>query len=238
MKKSLSVVMSALNEEKNIVSAIDAMTTVLREEGFTDYEILVFNDGSSDRTGDLAQEAARGDSHIRVIHHAKSLGLAAIAREAVQIATKDYETWFPGDNSVDAESMRSVFRLIGQADIVSAYTANTSSRPFVRRALSRLFTFFINSLFQLHLKYYNGASVFPLKLLREIKIKSNGYGFFAEIYVRLLKLGYSYVEVPFCLCPQDGGSSSKAFSLKNVFYIFKTVAILFLDIYIRRNARG
>lgn len=237
MKKSLSVIVSALNEEKNIKSAVDAIFAVLCEEGVSDFEILVFNDGSTDRTEQIAKEVSGQDERVKVLHHDQPQGLASIAREATNVSAKENVTWFPGDHSVMADSMRLLFRSMGKADIVAAYVENAHSRSFLRRHLSEAFTFIINSCFGLHLKYFNGASIFSVKMLKEIEIKSDGYGFFAEIFVRALKLGYSYVEVPFAHRP-DPETKSKAVSFCNFLYVLKTLIVLLVDVYFYRVPNG
>ena len=235
-KVKLTVIMAAYNEEKNIASAIDACIKLLKENT-QGYELLVFDDGSSDRTGFIADQKAKNDPGVKVIHYGVNKGPGQIVRDAIRMATQDYLTWFPGDHSVDENFMQIVIGAIGQADIVCAYIANPRSRPFIRRPLSAIFTFLFNSLFGLHLRYYNGASVFPVNLLRSIEIKSDRYSFFAEIFVRLLRSGYSYVEVPFYHKP-DPATRTKAFSLRNFYHLTRTIFILIRDIYFLHQPKG
>ena len=74
--KTLSVVMPALNEEGNIVAAIDAAVRAI-ERHFDDYEVIVVNDGSTDNTLNLIEKEIRANSRIKVISHASPRGFGA-----------------------------------------------------------------------------------------------------------------------------------------------------------------
>jgi len=56
--KDITILVAALNEEKNIEAAIDGVVAAL-DGVVDDYEIIVFDDGSNDRTGDLAEARLR-----------------------------------------------------------------------------------------------------------------------------------------------------------------------------------
>ena len=234
MKKSVSLIISAYNEEKNIQAAIESADDLMRNTT-DDYELLVFNDGSQDQTGVIADRLAKTNRHIRVVHNPGNRGISYIARKGIEIASKDYVTWFPGDNGIDKESMKPVIKAIGSADIIVSYIANRQCRALGRRILSWTFTTSMNLIFGLRLKYYNGPTVYPTRLLKPLKMTSQGFEFFAELLIRFLKSGgYSYVEIPFFIPPTDPQGRSKAVSWKNVKSIWKTTNILIRDIYAPR----
>ena len=95
MKKTLSIIISALNEEKNIEGAV-ASVIYMVEGAVDDYEILIFNDGSTDNTGPIADRLVQKNPKIKVTHFAKNRGLSEIAKRGIQMATKNYITWFLG----------------------------------------------------------------------------------------------------------------------------------------------
>ena len=88
----------------------------------------------------------------------------------------------------------------------------------------------MNILFGLNLKYYNGAFICRTDLLKAIPIKSTGLAALAECIVRLLKQGVSFRAIYF----EHVGrvhEKSKAFNLKSVKAVSKTILILWRDIY-------
>ncbi len=70
MERSISVIIPAYNEEGNLKGAVDSVLAAVGDS-FTDYEILIFDDGSQDGTGRLADEMAASDAmgRIKVIHN-------------------------------------------------------------------------------------------------------------------------------------------------------------------------
>ena len=126
--------------------------------------------------------------------------------------------------------MKPVVEKIGEADIILAYVQNNHQRPFVRRNLSRLYTFLMNMLFGFRLKYYNGPSIFPAAILKKIRIECMGYDFFAEMMVRCLKSGCSVEQVSF-VHKDDPNSKSKAVSWKNLRSAASTTLRLLRDVY-------
>ena len=79
---SVTAVITAFNEEATVASAIAATDAALAR--FTDdYEILVVNDGSRDRTGAIADECARADARVRVLHNPENRNLGYNLRRAV-----------------------------------------------------------------------------------------------------------------------------------------------------------
>ena len=71
---SLTVVIPALNEEGNVETGVSDILTALGDR-FYSYEILIFDDGSTDATGAIADRLAAQNQNIKVIHHEKNRGL-------------------------------------------------------------------------------------------------------------------------------------------------------------------
>ena len=234
--KTVSVIIPSYNEEQNVRQAITTAAQVL-EKNTDDYEILAFNDGSRDKTGAILEELAKSNPHIKVIHNSPNKGYGFITREGFRLATKEYISWFSGDNSVEGESFARIIKSIGEADIVVAYMENAQVRSFMRSAVTGSYTILMNVLFGLHIKYYNGPSVYPVKVVRQVKIAGNQYDLFAELLIRSIKMGHSYKEVPF-KHKADNDGKSKAFSWRNALSTMKMFCVLINDIYFRRQPAG
>jgi glycosyltransferase involved in cell wall biosynthesis len=224
MRKTISIIIPALDEEKNISSAIRNVLNVV-EQYFDDYEIIVFDDYSKDLTGVIIDEFAKNNKKIKVVHNTKTMGFAYNYKKGIALAKNDYIAMIPGDNEISLKSIKDIFDKIGQADIIIPYTVNYNIRPLGRRIISKLFTFFMNLLFALKLKYYNGPVVHKKEVIKSIKINSDSFAFQAEILVKLLKLGYSYIEVEMVLNKRKYGKS-KAVTLKNILGVLKTIFYL------------
>ena len=229
---SVTIVVPAYKEEGNIEAAIDSVVSVAEGVGM-DHEIIVVDDGSPDRTSEFARLKAETNPRIRVAVNATNEGFGYSFARGVKMATKDYVTVFPGDNDMAAQSLKDLITARGSADLVISYMQKTTRRSVFRRMVSRLFVAIMNLLFGLRLQYYNGAFICKTELLRSVPIKSTGLAALAECLVRLLKKGVEYRTVYFEHVGRRH-QRSKAFNLKSIKAVAKTIGILFNDIYFPR----
>lgn len=227
MTPSLSVIIPAYNEEKNIGQTVQAVTAAASPL-FSDYEILIINDCSRDRTGEVVEALAAADAHIRVFHNEVNRGLGWNFRKGIELALKSHAAMVPGDNAFGSESLKRLFAAVGQADIVAGYTENQEVRPVSRQRISRAFTALCNFLFGHRLRYFNGPSVFRTADLRKTPMTTSGFAYMAEIVVRLLASGRTYVEVGMTLQEREFGASS-ALKWKNIVSVGQTLVRLFWE---------
>ena len=231
MSGTLTIIIPALNEEGNLASAV---TTVLEAIGdrFANYELLIFDDGSTDQTGTVADGLAAGNPHIRVIHNQKNMGFGYNYGRGVELARMEYVTMFPGDNEIPGEAISTILDAVGSADIVVPYISTPAVRNVSRRIVSSAFVGLINFLFGLRLRYFNGPCVHRRSLLQSVPMRTHGFAYMAAILVRLIRSGCSYVEVPMPLQSRQHGRS-KAFKPKNVASVLRTIGELVWEVRIR-----
>ncbi|MBI5971563.1 MAG: glycosyltransferase family 2 protein [Deltaproteobacteria bacterium] len=236
-KPSISIIVPCLNEEGNLKGAIESIKEALKTaDRFGDCEILIFNDGSTDNTGQVAEEISRAEKNVKVIDNPKNMGFGYNYTEGVRLASKDYTIMVPGDNEIPAQSLARIFSNVGAADIVIPYTANPEVRKFSRRVVSKAFVALINTLFGLNLVYYNGTCVIKSALLKKVPLKTWGFAYMAAILVRLIRSGASYTEVGVDIKPRATGTS-KAFAPKNVLSVGRAILTLFWDVRIKDRDR-
>ena len=236
MNNSVTVVIPAYREEDNIEAAIDNVQKALQSVT-KDYEIIVVDDGSPDKTGDFARLKAQQDPRIRVAVNAINQGFGYSFARGVKMATKEFVTVFPGDNDMSANSLKDLLEARGSADLIVSYMQKTNKRSIFRRIVSKTFVMIMNILFGLNLKYFNGAFICRTSMLQAIPIKSTGLAALAECIVRLLKQGVSWRAIYFEHVGRRHGKS-KAFDLKNIHAVSKTIWVLWRDIYFPSEARN
>ncbi|HOX36369.1 MAG TPA: glycosyltransferase family 2 protein [Candidatus Brocadiia bacterium] len=209
----LSVIVPALNEQEYIAGAISNISGAL--EGFdASWEIILVDDGSVDDTGRIMDEASRDNPRIRVIHNQKNQGFGGAFLKGLDQATLGSCVMVPGDDSFDADSLRSLFSRRGRASVVIPYFTNTESRPMLRRAISRSYTFMMNAFFGYGLPYYNGPVIYPTRAVRDLMVPCSGFGYQAEIVIRLLRSGLDFECVGMRLCERKR-AGSHALKLRN-----------------------
>lgn len=230
MMISLTVLLPAFNEQENLNEAID---NVLRAvDGLVnDLEILIINDGSSDDTLKIATTRAAEDKRIRCVSNEINKGYGFSYQRGVTLATKEYVGVYTSDNDMSWESFRDLIINIERADIISPYTSNTHDRPILRRALSAFFTLMMNIIFGLRMKYFNGPFIARRSILQALTINSTGLTVLAECKVKLMRQGYTCVEIPFIHVHRQKGKSS-ALRFKSIKAAFVAVWKLYRDVYL------
>lgn len=203
----LSICVPALNEEENLEGAIEDLRVTLSElvEGL---ELIIVDDASADSTGVLADRIAAECPGVRVIHHAVRQGLGGCYRDALAVASGEYFSWFPGDHENLAEEFVKCLPYLGDGCIVTTHHRGQDPRSPLRRLVSCGYTWIINAFFGLHLRYYNGLTIFPVVALRSIRLYSRGFLLTAETIVKTIRLGYRVVELSAPLGRRRLGRSS------------------------------
>jgi glycosyltransferase involved in cell wall biosynthesis len=233
-KPTVSFVIPALNEEANIADAVREAVAAMGDR-FGDYELLLFDDGSTDRTGAIMDQLAAADPrHVRVTHNPSPRNLGGVYKQGIELARMEYILMVPGDNENPGHALQAPFDAIGRADIVLPYPVNSAVRGSARHLVSRSYVGLLNRLFGLRVRYYNGTVIHRTANLKGLSVKTSSFAYQAEILIKLLCAGKSFVEVPIRIDPPKEGRRSRAFRWKNMVQVGRTLGDLFMDIRIRR----
>lgn len=225
-KPSISVIIPALNEEGNLADTVQEVFNALDNKIFGAYEILIFDDGSTDKTGEIADGLASKNENIKVIHNSVNRGFGYNYIEGVKLAKCDYVIMIAGDNELPGNSIKEVLRHAGEADIVIPYIKNKEVRSLFRRIISRTGMTLVNLLFCLRIRYYNGPVLHKSSIIKSVPLTTSSYAYQIEALVQLLKSGCSYFEVGINIRIREHGTT-KIFRLKNLVGIIKTIIKLF-----------
>ena len=117
---SLSVVLPAYNEEQVIASTVEQVTRELANLT-RDFEVIVVNDGSTDRTGTILSTVQKLDRRIRVLTHEYNQGYGAALADGFAAATKDLTFFMDSDGQFDIRDLRCFLSLIDAYDAVIGY---------------------------------------------------------------------------------------------------------------------
>ena len=234
-KSSVSIIIPGLNEAGNVANVVNNVTDALEKQGFSDFEMLIINDGSTDETGKVIDELALKNPRIQAFHNPHPMGLGYNFRTWALLASKDYVGWFPGDNETHPETVAEILRQIDKADVIIPYIINPAVRSMYRRCLSVTFRALFNVIFGLKIKYFNGPCFFRRNALKMAEMTTDGPAYMAEILVQLVRRNdVSYVEVPMLMKAREYGRSN-ILKWKNVYLIGKTMLSLIYRIYFRQK---
>lgn len=225
--------MPALNEEKNITLAIN--NTLKAFEDFNILgEIIVVNDGSTDKTTEIIEQLMKKDPRIKTIRHETPHGIGASFWDGVDHADNEVVSMFPGDNENDPWEILQYIRLLDHVDIVIPFAYNKQARSFFRNALSFTYRFIINTTFMVNFNYTNGTVLYRKSVLKKLDYRSASFFFQTDILVRSVKKGYLFAEVPYRLGLRKSGTS-KAVSFPSFLRVARGYLRLLRDLYKTKN---
>lgn len=190
----VSITVPCLNEVKNIGTTIKVLCSVMAD--FSDYEIIIVNDGSTDNTKSYIQENFLDNPKISLINHSVTMGRGYSIKEGFSSSKFDYLVCFNGKHDIPKEEVIVILDAIGSEELIVSYQANTHERPPIRRLFSVLYTLILNLSFGLNLKYFNGSCVLKKSDFSKLKLHSDNYALDAEILIKLIKSGIPFLEVP------------------------------------------
>ena len=202
------------NEEKNVLGAVAKLVRACGVLGLS-YEILVFDDASRDRTGEVVREyqSANPDVPIRLFTCAVNNGVARNFVEGAFQGRGVYYRLVCGDDVEPLETHVGILARRGEADIIVPYFTKIHGRTVRRHALSVTYTRIVNLISGNSLRYYNGCPLFKRHDVLRWHVEVTGLGYQAEFLTRLLHERKSYVEVPLIGSDRKGSGS---LTLRNV----------------------
>lgn len=215
---SVSVVMPAYNEE-DIIEEVARKCADYLETVCPDYEVVIVNDGSKDRTGEILDKLHAENPKIRPVHQANK-GYGGALQAGFKNAHKGYVFFMDSDNQFDIKEMDLLIPHLANVDVVLGFRKDRQDH------LGRKFNAFgwrtlVNLLFQLGVKDIDCAfKIFKHDKLQIALPESEGAMINTEMLVKLKRRGVKWVEVPVTHYPRIGGKATGA-NLKVIVKAFK-----------------
>lgn len=205
----LSIVLPAHNEEPNVLDALHAVVSSANRLAL-DYEVIVVDDGSSDRTASLAVAVASTNRRIKIIRHQENRGYGAALRTGFEAASKEFIFFTDADLQFDIDDIPKFLTHLKQADIVAGYRVKRQDGR-IRVIKAFVWNKLVSVLFGYLARDTNCAfKVARTNLLRQLRLTSNGAMINAELLAKARASGYSVSEVGVQHFPRKQGTNGGA----------------------------
>ncbi len=217
----IAVIIPTYNEAENLPKLVSALFSLP-----LDLAIYVVDDNSPDGTGRIADDLARNDGRVKVIHREGKLGLRSAYITGIHAALGDGAeavVQMDADFSHDPERLPDMARRIETCDVVlgSRYVAGGSvdkDWPTWRKALSRFANFYARSILGMpQHDITTGFRMWSRATLQGMPldgILSNGYVFLVEMIYLAYCLGYEIGEVPIYFADRKFGASKMSIKIQ------------------------
>lgn len=205
----VSAVVPVHDEEAAIADVVQTLLDELPRVA-SRFELIVVDDGSTDRTGEILADLARSVPCLRVVRHPSNRGYGAALRSGFGVARHAWVLVIDGDGQIDPRQLGDVVAALDGHDGVVGYRARRAD-AWLRRLNTAAWNGLVRWLFGLAPRDLNCAfKLLPSTLVRDEALVSEGAVISAEILVRAARAGYRLAEVPIVHRPRRAGRASGA----------------------------
>lgn len=193
----LTMFIPCLNEEKRVIPTLETVRAAMAEVPLT-YEVIVVDDGSTDRTAAVVEEYCRQhpEMPVRLHRNPRNLGLSRSFVDTAFRGRGRYYRLVCGDNVEPKDSMLKILRALGTADIIIPYYPVLPGKSRARKFISRLYTRIVDLLGGYQINYYNGCALYRRFDVMRWASYNYGFGFQAHLITTLLDEGATFTQVP------------------------------------------
>ena len=206
---SISAFFPAYNEEANVAAMVERFTAVLPKIA-DDYEIIVVNDGSRDRTAEVADGLAAADPHVRVVHHPQNRGYGGALKSGFSASRKAYVFFTDGDGQFDVAEIANLLPYVPQYDVVIGYRIDRAEGG-LRRINAGAWNFLVRRLFGIPSRDVDCAfKLFDRRVFEVVRPEAEGAMISTEVLARTVRAGFRVTEVGVHHYPRQHGTPTGA----------------------------
>jgi glycosyltransferase involved in cell wall biosynthesis len=213
--QKLSVFYPMWNEEDYIERALSfgkgACEALLATGDIADYELIVIDDASTDRTAEIADAMAAADPRVRVVHHDHNRKLGGSMKTGFAAATGDLVLYTDADLPFDMAELPRAVRLLREydVDIISAYRFDRTGEGSLRAVYTSVYNGLIKAMFGVKVRDINFAfKLCRSRIFEHVELKSEGSFIDAELIIRSTRLGYEIMQMGVDYFPRTRGVST------------------------------
>lgn len=208
IEKSVSIIIPAYNEELVISKFLDNLKITM-SENFSNYEIIVVNDGSSDNTAKLIAEK----EGIVLISHPYNKGNGATVRTGIRAATKEFVIMLDSDGQHDVKDIITITNLLTTYDCVVGARSGDSDGSFHRNIANRTYNLFATYMTGMVIKdLTSGFRGFRRNVIKQfLYLFPNGFSYPTTSTLAVIKAGYNLTFFPIKAKKRVGKSKIRVF---------------------------
>ena len=228
-KPDISLFFPVYRDEATVERVTRKAIAVL-EQIAGEYEVIIVDDGSPDRAGELADAIAAADPRVRVIHHPRNLGYGEALRSGFRAARYEWICFTDGDDEYEVGDLARLVRLQAFYDLIITFRYAKrygSWRIFVSFVYNHLLRF----LFQTRYRDVScGLKLIRKEVVDQLDLVSTSPFIGAEVAIKTMLKGFRVGEVGIQTFPREFGRSSST-SMRNILATIRDMRRMYATVF-------
>jgi glycosyltransferase involved in cell wall biosynthesis len=208
-ERGVSLLCWAYNEEDSIVEYLQRATDLM-DATVEDYEIVLIDDGSVDKTYEAAKIFQKTHPRLKIFQNECNLNVGISSRRAIQRASKEYLFWQTIDWGYDISNLRENLEYLKKYDIVQGVRSMELGRRSdnLKKAFVSIINYLlIRILYRVPLSDFQNVTFYPTKWIQSVKYEAKSSFANPEGLIKSYWNGMSIKEVPINFIPREKGSA-------------------------------
>ena len=227
-KPNISLFFPVYHDEGTVRRVTEKAIKVLTDVA-AEYEVVIVDDGSPDRSGEIADELAREYPHVSVVHHPRNLGYGAAIKSGFANVKHEWVCFTDGDDEYDVFDL---YKLIALKDFYDLIITFRYVKVYSgdRQLVSWIYNNVLRMLFRTNYRDIStGLRLARKSLLDQITCHSNSPFIGAEITIKSMLKGYRIGEVGIQTFPREFGKGASTSvpniiaTIRDMMSVYKTV---------------
>jgi putative flippase GtrA len=206
---SVSIVLPAYNEDAVIGATLEQVLNELAKR-VKDFEVIVVNDGSTDRTGVILSAFTEAEPRVKVVTHERNQGYGSALADGFAAATKELTFFMDSDGQFDIRDLSGLLLFIDEFDAVIGYRLDRQD-SWMRKLNAWGWKCLIGWVLGVHVRDVDCAfKLLHTDFLHQHPLETRGAMINAELLYKLKRVGHTYREVGVHHLPRQGGRATGA----------------------------
>lgn len=228
IKPNISLFFPVFRDEHTVRRVTEKALAVLADVALN-YEVVIVDDGSPDRAGEIADELAREHSFVSVVHHPKNLGYGAAIKSGLAKVRYEWVCFTDGDDEYDVNDLRKLIALKDYYDLIITFRyAKIYSMD--RQLISWVYNGVLRQLFRTSFRDIStGLKLIRKSVADQLECQSNSPFIGAELTIKAMLKGYRIGEVGIQTFPREFGKGASTTpanilaTIRDMHHVYRTI---------------
>lgn len=228
-KPDITVFFPVYKDELTVAAVTNKAISVCKEIA-DQFEIIIIDDCSPDKSGAIADELASKFPFIRVIHHPQNLGYGAALKSGFQNAKFELICLTDGDDEYDLNDLKKMIKLKDFYDLIITFRYKkiySNKRIFISYIYNKILRWLFRTRFR---DISTGMRLVKKSLIEELNLTSDSPFIGAEITIKSMLKGYRIGEMGIQTFPREIGKGSST-SMRNIANTIKDIRKIYREIF-------